>query len=97
MFNKNKQFLKQELARYEELMKNEVPGTEEYEQLRKSYQEVYRELYSKKNPWEITMDVLRLFVPVGASIWTAVYAYHKNQELESKDGDAWRISQKLNR
>lgn len=88
--NKNKQFLKEELIRYEAYLQNETPGTEEYEKIKDSYLDVYKELYSKKNVWDIVLDCLKVFVPAGVSVGLGIFAYHKNQDLESKDGDVWR-------
>jgi hypothetical protein len=88
--NKNKQFLKEELIRYEEYLQNETPGTEEYEKIKDSYLDIYKELYSKKNVWDIVVDCLKVIVPAGVSVGLGIFAYHKNQDLEDKDGDVWR-------
>jgi len=88
--NKNKQFLKEELIRYEEYLQNETPGTEEYEKIKDSYLDIYKELYSKKNVWDIVIDCLKVIVPAGVSVGLGIFAYHKNQDLEDKDGDVWR-------
>lgn len=87
---KRKKFLVSELIRYEELMNEETPGTEEYEKLKDSYLEVLREAFPKKNLGDKLMEFLKITLPVGASIFLGVYAYHKNENLESKDGDVWR-------
>lgn len=97
MFNKDKQFLHQELVRYQESLQNLTPGTEEYEQVYKTYSNIYSKLYSDKGVGEKVMDVLKLFVPVGASIFMGIFAYHKNLELESKDGDVWREAHEVRR
>lgn len=88
--NKNKQFLKEELIRYEEYLQTETPGTEEYEKIKDSYLDIYKELYSKKNVWDIVVDCLKVIVPAGVSVGLGIFAYHKNQDLEDKDGDVWR-------
>jgi len=88
--NKNKQFLKEELVRYEGYLQNETPGTEEYEAIKDSYLSIYKELYSKKNVWDIVIDCLKVIVPAGVSVGLGIFAYHKNQDLEDKDGDVWR-------
>jgi len=88
--NKNRKFLLNELSRYEEILEEETPGTEEYEQIKGEYLEVYKELYSKKNIWDKVIDVAKVIVPAGVSVGLGIFAYHKNQELESKDGDVWR-------
>ena len=88
--NKNKQFLKEELVRYEEYLQKETPGTEEYEAIKDSYLSIYKELYSKKNVWDIVIDCLKVVVPAGVSVGLGIFAYHKNQDLEDKDGDVWR-------
>lgn len=88
--NKNRKFLLNELSRYEEILEEETPGTEEYEQIKSEYLEVYKELYSKKNIWDKVIDVAKVIVPAGVSVGLGIFAYHKNQELESKDGDVWR-------
>jgi len=88
--NKNKKFLKEELIRYEEYLQSETPGTEEYEAIKQSYLEIYKELYSRKNPWDMVVDLLKIIVPAGVSVGLGIFAYHKNQDLESKDGDVWR-------
>lgn len=92
--NKNKKFLKEELIRYEEYLKNETPGTDEYEEIKDSYLSIYKELYSKKNVWDIVIDCLKIVVPAGVSVGLGIFAYHKNQDLESKDGDVWREARK---
>lgn len=92
--NKNKKFLKEELVRYEEYLKNETPGTDEYEEIKDSYLSIYKELYSKKNVWDIVIDCLKIVVPAGVSVGLGIFAYHKNQDLESKDGDVWREARK---
>ena len=92
--NKNKKFLKEELIRYEEYLQNETPGTEEYEEIKDSYLSIYKELYSKKNVWDIVIDCLKIVVPAGVSVGLGIFAYHKNQDLESKDGDVWREARK---
>lgn len=92
--NKNKKFLKEELVRYEEYLKNETPGTDEYEAIKDSYLSIYKELYSKKNVWDIVIDCLKIVVPAGVSVGLGIFAYHKNQDLESKDGDVWREARK---
>lgn len=92
--NKNKKFLKEELIRYEEYLKNETPGTDEYEAIKDSYLSIYKELYSKKNVWDIVIDCLKIVVPAGVSVGLGIFAYHKNQDLESKDGDVWREARK---
>lgn len=88
--NKNRKFLLNELSRYEEILEEETPGTEEYEAIKSEYLEVYKELYSKKNIWDKVIDVAKVIVPAGVSVGLGIFAYHKNQELESKDGDVWR-------
>jgi hypothetical protein len=88
--NKNKKFLKEELIRYEEYLQSETPGTESYEAIKQSYLEIYKELYSRKNPWDMVVDLLKIIVPAGVSVGLGIFAYHKNQDLESKDGDVWR-------
>ena len=88
--NKNKQFLKEELIRYEAYLQTETPGTEEYEKIKDSYLDIYKELYSKKNVWDIVVDCLKVIVPAGVSVGLGIFAYHKNQDLEDKDGDVWR-------
>ena len=92
--NRNKKFLKEELVRYEEYLQNETPGTDEYEEIKDSYLSIYKELYSKKNVWDIVIDCLKIFVPAGVSVGLGIFAYHKNQDLESKDGDVWREARK---
>ena len=92
--NKNKKFLKEELVRYEEYLQNETPGTDEYEAIKDSYLSIYKELYSKKNVWDIVIDCLKIVVPAGVSVGLGIFAYHKNQDLESKDGDVWREDRK---
>lgn len=92
--NKNKKFLKEELVRYEEYLQNETPGTDEYEEIKDSYLSIYKELYSKKNVWDIVIDCLKIVVPAGVSVGLGIFAYHKNQDLESKDGDVWREARK---
>lgn len=92
--NKNKKFLKEELIRYEEYLQNETPGTGEYEVIKDSYLSIYKELYSKKNVWDIVIDCLKIVVPAGVSVGLGIFAYHKNQDLESKDGDVWREARK---
>lgn len=92
--NKNKKFLKEELVRYEEYLQNETPGTDEYEAIKDSYLSIYKELYSKKNVWDIVIDCLKIVVPAGVSVGLGIFAYHKNQDLESKDGDVWREARK---
>lgn len=92
--NKNKKFLKEELIRYEEYLQNETPGTDEYEEIKDSYLSIYKELYSKKNVWDIVIDCLKIVVPAGVSVGLGIFAYHKNQDLESKDGDVWREARK---
>ena len=92
--NKNKKFLKEELIRYEEYLQNEAPGTDEYEAIKDSYLSIYKELYSKKNVWDIVIDCLKIVVPAGVSVGLGIFAYHKNQDLESKDGDVWREARK---
>ena len=92
--NKNKKFLKEELVRYEEYLQNETPGTDEYEAIKDSYLSIYKELYSKKNVWDIVIDCLKIFVPAVVSVGLGIFAYHKNQDLESKDGDVWREARK---
>ena len=92
--NKNKKFLKEELVRYEEYLQNETPGTDEYEAIKDSYLSIYKELYSKKNVWDIVLDCLKIVVPAGVSVGLGIFAYHKNQDLESKDGDVWREARK---
>ena len=92
--NKNKKFLKEELVRYEEYLQNETPGTKEYEEIKDSYLSIYKELYSKKNVWDIVIDCLKIVVPAGVSVGLGIFAYHKNQDLESKDGDVWREARK---
>lgn len=92
--NKNKKFLKEELVRYEEYLQNEAPGTDEYEAIKDSYLSIYKELYSKKNVWDIVIDCLKIVVPAGVSVGLGIFAYHKNQDLESKDGDVWREARK---
>nr|WP_278860413.1 hypothetical protein [Catenibacterium mitsuokai] len=92
--NKNKKFLKEELIRYEEYLQNETPGTDEYEAIKDSYLSIYKELYSKKNVWDIVIDCLKIVVPAGVSVGLGIFAYHKNQDLESKDGDVWREARK---
>ena len=90
--NKNKKFLKEELVRYEEYLQNETPGTDEYEAIKDSYLSIYKELYSKKNVWDIVIDCLKIVVPAGVSVGLGIFAYHK--DLESKDGDVWREARK---
>ena len=92
--NKNKKFLKEELVRYEEYLQNETPGTDEYEAIKDSYLSIYKELYSKKNVWDIVIDCLKIVVPAGVSVGLGIFAYHKNKDLESKDGDVWREARK---
>ena len=92
--NKNKKFLKEELIRYEEYLQNETPGTDEYEAIKDSYLSIYKELYSKKNVWDIVIDCLKIVVPAGVSVGLGIFAYHKNQDLECKDGDVWREARK---
>ena len=92
--NKNKKFLKEEPIRYEEYLQNETPGTDEYEAIKDSYLSIYKELYSKKNVWDIVIDCLKIVVPAGVSVGLGIFAYHKNQDLESKDGDVWREARK---
>lgn len=92
--NKNKKFLKEELIRYEEYLQNETPGTDKYEAIKDSYLSIYKELYSKKNVWDIVIDCLKIVVPAGVSVGLGIFAYHKNQDLESKDGDVWREARK---
>lgn len=92
--NKNKKFLKEELIRYEEYLQNETPGTDEYDAIKDSYLSIYKELYSKKNVWDIVIDCLKIVVPAGVSVGLGIFAYHKNQDLESKDGDVWREARK---
>lgn len=92
--NRNKKFLKEELIRYEEYLQNETPGTDEYEEIKDSYLSIYKELYSKKNVWDIVIDCLKIVVPAGVSVGLGIFAYHKNQDLESKDGDVWREARK---
>ena len=92
--NKNKKFLKEELIRYEEYLQSETPGTGEYEVIKDSYLSIYKELYSKKNVWDIVIDCLKIVVPAGVSVGLGIFAYHKNQDLESKDGDVWREARK---
>ena len=92
--NKNKKFLKEELVRYEEYLQSETPGTDEYEEIKDSYLSIYKELYSKKNVWDIVIDCLKIVVPAGVSVGLGIFAYHKNQDLESKDGDVWREARK---
>ena len=92
--NRNKKFLKEELVRYEEYLQNETPGTDEYEEIKDSYLSIYKELYSKKNVWDIVIDCLKIVVPAGVSVGLGIFAYHKNQDLESKDGDVWREARK---
>lgn len=92
--NRNKKFLKEELVRYEEYLQNETPGTDEYEAIKDSYLSIYKELYSKKNVWDIVIDCLKIVVPAGVSVGLGIFAYHKNQDLESKDGDVWREARK---
>ena len=60
--NKNKKFLKEELVRYEEYLQNETPGTDEYEEIKDSYLSIYKELYSKKNVWDIVIDCLKTII-----------------------------------
>lgn len=92
--NKNKKFLKEELIRYEEYLQSETPGTDEYDAIKDSYLSIYKELYSKKNVWDIVIDCLKIVVPAGVSVGLGIFAYHKNQDLESKDGDVWREARK---
>ena len=86
--------MKEELIRYEEYLQNETPGTDEYEAIKDSYLSIYKELYSKKNVWDIVIDCLKIVVPAGVSVGLGIFAYHKNQDLESKDGDVWREARK---
>lgn len=86
----HKRFLEQELSRYEDLMSDLEPDSEDYPKIKKLYLETYKELYPIKNLWDKTIDILKIVVPAGVSVGLGVYAYHKNENLESKDGDVWR-------
>lgn len=90
MKKQRKAFLEGELNRYEELLSNEIPGTEEYQAIYENYLEVLKELYPKKNWWDKVVDVGKILVPAGVSVGLGIFAYHKNENLESKDGDVWK-------
>lgn len=85
-----KKFLETELLRYEEYLEATELGTEEYQQVYENYLKVLEELYPKKNLWNKILDVAKILVPAGVSVGLGVFAYHKNEQLESKDGDVWK-------
>lgn len=90
MKKEQKTFLQSELNRYEELLTYETPGTEEYQKIYENYLEVLKELYPKKNLWDKVIDVAKILIPAGVSVGLGIFAYHKNEKLESKDGDVWK-------
>lgn len=85
-----KKFLEEELVRYEDYLIATDPGTEEYQQIYENYLKVLEELYPKKNLWNKILDVAKILVPAGVSVGLGIFAYHKNENLESKDGDVWK-------
>ena len=90
MNKQRKTFLENELIRYEEYLEATELGSEEYQAIYENYLEILKELYPKKNLWDKIIDVGKILVPAGVSVGLGVFAYHKNEQLESKDGDVWK-------
>lgn len=85
-----KEFLAGELERYEEKLNDTEVGTKQYEEIKKDYMEIYKELYPRKCLWDKVIDIASIIIPAAVSVGLGIYAYHKNDELVSKDGDVWR-------
>lgn len=93
LFNK-KTFIDEELERTECIMRVMAPDSDDY----KAALETYERLREQKKKPEIAkhlVEVAKVAVPVGASIFLGLLAYKKNQDMELKDGDVWSESKKL--
>lgn len=90
MKKQRKAFLEAELVRYEEYLEATEPGSDEYQAIYENYLEILKELYPKKNIWDKIVDVGKILVPAGVSVGLGIFAYHKNENLETKDGDVWK-------
>lgn len=93
LFKKN-DFIDEELERTEAIMRIMAPDSDDY----KAALETYERLREQKKKPEIAkhlVEVAKVAVPVGASIFLGLLAYKKNSEMEMKDGDVWNESRKL--
>lgn len=92
---KSKEFLKEEMNRYEIEMKNAVPGTKEHDGLKDAYLELYEVVYPKRHVSDKLIDILKIIAPLATSVGLGIFAYHKNSNLETKDGDVWREARRF--
>lgn len=90
-----KDFLKEEMDRYIEQMRDTVPGTKEHDMMKNSYLELYKMVYPMKHISEKIIDVLKIVAPLGTSVYLGILAYNNNSQLKSKDGDVWREARRF--
>lgn len=91
-----KTFLDEEIERTECIMKTMAPDSDDYKDTLKIYERLQKQKNKKKPAiGKYVVEVAKVAVPVGASIFLGMLAYKKNQDMEMKDGDVWNESRKL--
>lgn len=89
-----KTFIDEEIERCEDIMRIMAPDSDDYKAALETYERLKEQ---KKGPdtGKHIVEIAKVAVPVGASIFLGLLAYKKNSDMEMKDGDVWSESKKL--